>query len=221
MFANVGYMGNLVSGAAAEEIAGSRTKELWMAGAQIPDLCMAILQSLCMRLTGRGKVNSVAFSHDSSRIASASDDETVKISDAENGTCISVDDDVTHPGSSETTSRRRYVLSIISNCCLQLCRVIVAPEASVLHSFSERSSTTSQHGVMAQALHPSRPTATDDLVRRLRSGTDPKESYALQALAKEIIKIFGDERRPSHVPEAAALATLVVTKICPGRSATL
>ncbi|EJT77228.1 hypothetical protein GGTG_07140 [Gaeumannomyces tritici R3-111a-1] len=27
------------------------TKEFWMAGAQIQDLCMAILQSLCMRLT--------------------------------------------------------------------------------------------------------------------------------------------------------------------------
>ncbi|KAK4040266.1 armadillo-type protein [Parachaetomium inaequale] len=60
---------------------------------------------------------------------------------------------------------------------------------------------------MARAPFPSRPTRTDDLVRRLRSNdTDPKETNALRGLAKGMIKIFQDERRPSHVPEAAALA---------------
>ncbi|KLU87432.1 hypothetical protein MAPG_06432 [Magnaporthiopsis poae ATCC 64411] len=59
---------------------------------------------------------------------------------------------------------------------------------------------------MAQDQYPSRPTATDDLVQRLLSGTDPKESAALQALANHMIKVFRDEGRPSHVPEAAALA---------------
>ncbi|KAK3307826.1 armadillo-type protein [Chaetomium strumarium] len=60
---------------------------------------------------------------------------------------------------------------------------------------------------MARAPFQSRPTRTDDLVRRLRSNdTDPKETNALRALAKGMIKIFQDERRPSHVPEAAALA---------------
>ncbi|KAL8310386.1 hypothetical protein RB597_010302 [Gaeumannomyces tritici] len=63
-----------------------------------------------------------------------------------------------------------------------------------------------RHPNMAQAQHPSRPTATDDLVRRLRSGTDPKESHALQALAEKMIEIFGNNSHPSHVLEAAALA---------------
>ncbi|EXK26024.1 hypothetical protein FOMG_17385 [Fusarium oxysporum f. sp. melonis 26406] len=64
---------------------------------------------------------------------------------------------------------------------------------------------------MALTRLPSRPTLTGDLVRRLGSSdTDPKEMYALQALAKEMINIFRDERRISYVPEAAALA-LVAT----------
>ncbi|GAB1315795.1 Armadillo-type protein [Madurella fahalii] len=44
---------------------------------------------------------------------------------------------------------------------------------------------------MTHAQYPSRPTATDDL-----------------ALVKEMIKIFRDDRRPSHVPEAAALTPI-------------
>ena len=60
---------------------------------------------------------------------------------------------------------------------------------------------------MALAQYPSRPTGTDDLVRRLRSDdTDPKEKNALIALAKRMIEIFQEKRRLSHVPEAAALA---------------
>ncbi|KAL8366277.1 hypothetical protein RB595_004851 [Gaeumannomyces hyphopodioides] len=57
--------------------------------------------------------------------------------------------------------------------------------------------------------HQSRPTATDELVRRLRSGTDLKELEALNALTKEMIKIFRDEHLPSHVSEAAALAPAI------------
>jgi len=60
---------------------------------------------------------------------------------------------------------------------------------------------------MVQTQLPSRPTTTDDLVQRLRRGTDPEESRALQELAKEMAKIFRDERRTSHVAEAAALAS--------------
>jgi WD40 repeat protein len=36
----------------------------------------------------RGAVSSVAFSHDSARLASASDDSTVKIWDASSGECL-------------------------------------------------------------------------------------------------------------------------------------
>src|SRR6201996_5597468 len=62
---------------------------------------------------------------------------------------------------------------------------------------------------MAQTQLPSRPTLTDDLVRRLGSSdTDPKERKALEALSREMIKIFRDERRLSWVPEAAALAAV-------------
>ncbi|KAF5697144.1 ARM repeat-containing protein [Fusarium mundagurra] len=51
---------------------------------------------------------------------------------------------------------------------------------------------------MAKTRLPSRPTLTDDLIRCLGSSdTDPKEMYALQALSKEMITIFRDERRMS------------------------
>ena len=54
---------------------------------------------------------------------------------------------------------------------------------------------------------PSRPTTTDDLVLRLGSrNTDPKEKAALEALSKEMVKVFRDESRLSYVREAAALA---------------
>ncbi|EXK77341.1 hypothetical protein FOQG_17945 [Fusarium oxysporum f. sp. raphani 54005] len=60
---------------------------------------------------------------------------------------------------------------------------------------------------MAQTRQTSRPTLTEDLVRRLgSSGTDPKEMNTLEAWSKEMIKVFRDERRLSYVPEAAALA---------------
>ncbi|PMD14936.1 hypothetical protein NA56DRAFT_693640 [Hyaloscypha hepaticicola] len=60
---------------------------------------------------------------------------------------------------------------------------------------------------MRQIGHPSRPLLTDDLVQRLGStGTNPKERKALEALSREMIKIFRDEIRLSYVPEAAALA---------------
>ena len=60
---------------------------------------------------------------------------------------------------------------------------------------------------MARPRCPSRPILTDDLIRRLRSSeTDPKEKKALDALSKEMIKVFQDERRLSYLPEAAALA---------------
>ncbi|KAH6997421.1 armadillo-type protein [Ilyonectria destructans] len=60
---------------------------------------------------------------------------------------------------------------------------------------------------MAKTRQASRPTLTDDLVQRLGSSdTDPKEMKALKALSKEMIKVFRDERRLSHVREAAALA---------------
>ncbi|KAH6971507.1 hypothetical protein BKA56DRAFT_677610 [Ilyonectria sp. MPI-CAGE-AT-0026] len=60
---------------------------------------------------------------------------------------------------------------------------------------------------MAKTLQPSRPTLTDDLVQRLGSDdTDPKEMKALEALSKEMIKVFRDECRLSYVREAAALA---------------
>lgn len=65
---------------------------------------------------------------------------------------------------------------------------------------------------MATTRQPSRPTLTDDLIQRLGSNdTDPKEMKALEALSKEMIKIFRDERRLSHVPEAAALAPFTTT----------
>ncbi|KPM36932.1 hypothetical protein AK830_g9636 [Neonectria ditissima] len=63
---------------------------------------------------------------------------------------------------------------------------------------------------MAEFRHPSRPTRTDDLVRRLGSrDIDPKERNALEALSKEMILVFQDERHLSYVSEAAALATVV------------
>ncbi|KAF9770479.1 hypothetical protein IL306_011985 [Fusarium sp. DS 682] len=60
---------------------------------------------------------------------------------------------------------------------------------------------------MVQSRQPSRPKRTDDLVQRLGSSdTDPKEINALQALVKEMIKVFRDGHRLSYVPEAAILA---------------
>lgn len=56
----------------------------------------------------------------------------------------------------------------------------------------------------------SRPTTTDDLVRRLGdSGTDAKERIALQALATTMIQLFHEETPLALAPEAAALATVV------------
>ncbi|KAL5592490.1 hypothetical protein FOBRF1_013516 [Fusarium oxysporum] len=63
---------------------------------------------------------------------------------------------------------------------------------------------------MVQTRQPSRPKRTDDLVQRLGSSdTDPKEIKALQALLKEMIKVFRDGQRLSYVLEAAALAPAI------------
>ncbi|KAH8881364.1 ARM repeat-containing protein [Thozetella sp. PMI_491] len=63
---------------------------------------------------------------------------------------------------------------------------------------------------MAQPGRLSRPVRTDGMLKELRSSsTEPKQRKALEALAKDMIKIFRDEPRLSYVPEAAALAPVV------------
>ncbi|KAF4624600.1 hypothetical protein G7Y89_g13570 [Cudoniella acicularis] len=61
--------------------------------------------------------------------------------------------------------------------------------------------------------YPTRPKQTEDLVQRLKSReTNLKEVDALQALSEEMIKEFTDHPKPSYVPEAAALASVVTAK---------
>jgi hypothetical protein len=70
---------------------------------------------------------------------------------------------------------------------------------------------------MGQTRHPSRPTLPDDLVQRSGScDTSQDEATALQALSKEMIKVFKDHPDPSYEPEAAALASVITAKDDPG-----
>jgi len=69
---------------------------------------------------------------------------------------------------------------------------------------------------MGQTRNPSRPKLTDDLVQRLESrDTSPEEATALQALSKQMIKVFKDHPDPSYVREATALASVVTAKDYP------
>jgi hypothetical protein len=66
---------------------------------------------------------------------------------------------------------------------------------------------------MGQTRNPSRPTLTGDLVQRLEShDTSPEEATSLQALSKEMIKVFKDDPKPSYLREATALASVVTAK---------
>jgi WD40 repeat protein len=66
-----------------------------------------------------GSVRSVAFSHDSTRLASASDDSTVKIWDASNGDCLQTleghSDSVTSVAFSHDSTRLEKMLIIYCN----------------------------------------------------------------------------------------------------------
>ncbi|KAL8364579.1 hypothetical protein RB595_003730 [Gaeumannomyces hyphopodioides] len=64
---------------------------------------------------------------------------------------------------------------------------------------------------MAQAQHPSRPTATDEPVQRLRSSTDPKESAALyKDLPKDSVRLL---RLLPHQDENSPIKCQLIT--CP------
>lgn len=63
---------------------------------------------------------------------------------------------------------------------------------------------------MAQIQYLSIPGKTEDLVQRLRSSdTHPEEKLALQAWTQKMIKTFEDQPRPSYIPEASELASVV------------
>jgi hypothetical protein len=65
--------------------------------------------------------------------------------------------------------------------------------------------------MMAETLrYPSRPTRTQDLIRRWASHDhDPAEKKALEVLANKMIQVFQDDRKSLYVPEAAELSAAV------------
>lgn len=63
--------------------------------------------------------------------------------------------------------------------------------------------------MMETPQYPSRPTQTEDLIRRLTgSNCDPKERRALEAMAMSMNRIFQNHPGLQYVPEAALLSSI-------------